>query len=209
MKTSTAPSQREEREARARAGCAIVQLLFTRPAGLSMERLRQLLREGFAAAPHPPDQALSKLDVFAVVDAVMEMNEKLRLTGLQIEVANGFARLATTQVQPEAFAALVAPEGDDTAPPSAGETISQGALEVLAAIAMRQPVAMADLARWFDADKRGQVDRLLTLGLVEKMKQPDGRVVLGTTAEFLRRFEMNSVDDLRNLGSPAFAPASA
>lgn len=198
-------AQREDREIRARAGRAIVQLLFTRPEGLSVERLRQLLREGFVGCTNPLDRAVASLEVFQVVEGMVEMNDTLRAAGLQIEVVNGFARLATTKVQPEAFVALVAPEGDESAPPAGGEVISQGALEVLSAIAMRQPVSLGELAVWFDADKRGQIERLLTLGLVEKLKQPVGRVVYGTTGEFLRRFGLKNIGDLTASALPSNA----
>lgn len=183
--------EREGRRIRAHAGRAIVQLLFTRPNGLSVERIRQLLREGFVGCTDPLERAVASLGTDELISAVVETDRPLSAMGLHLEVVNGIARLVTLPVRPAAFAIIL---GDD--PECFAENISRAALEILAAIALRQPVSTADLALWFEADKRAHLDRLLQLGLIEKIKHDGGRVHFATTGEFLRRFRLRDHQQL-------------
>lgn len=200
MKTARVPDpRREAKTIRARAGRAIVQLLFTKPTGYSVERLRQLLREAFVECPNPEERAVASLDTFQILEAVIETNEALHPLGLQIELSSGFARLATSRVQPEKLAAIIGSDPAQQAAGTEGQSISQSTLEVLAAIAIKQPLTHAQLILWFDADKRGQIERLLELGLVERLKQPDGRVAYATTAEFLRKFQLKDASEIGRL----------
>lgn len=188
MKKGLFPSPRTEaRQIRANARAAISQLLFTRRDGVSFGRLRDLLREAFVACTDPLERAVAALDEFTIVEVLIDLNERLYPEGLAVEMTNGFARMVTRPVHPEGLRAVMQAELEV----EAGITpdgISQSAMEVLTAIAFKQPIGLSELGRWFDADKRSQLTRLLELGLIEKFRQRDGSVVYGTTAMFEQIF---------------------
>lgn len=185
---------RENRDIRARAGVAITQLLFSRADGLSLERIGDLLRVGFRHCVDPLERAVASLSADERVTAILETNRSLQKVGLRLQLVNGFCRLETLPVRPEAFAALFAEHCVDYA-----DMVSPAGLEVLAAVAFRQPVDYAQLEAWFDGDKRGQLERLLSLKLIEKFKLPGGRLVFGTTAEFMRHFKVKDQQELAAL----------
>ncbi|MBS0660774.1 MAG: SMC-Scp complex subunit ScpB [Verrucomicrobia bacterium] len=182
---------RENREIRARAGVAITQLLFSRGDGLSLERIGKLLRAGFRNSVDPLERAVASLSTEERVTAIIETNRSLQRVGLRLQLMNGFCRLETLPVRPEAFAAVFANHTVDYA-----DMVSPAGLEVLAAVAFRQPIDYAQLEAWFDGDKRGQLDRLLSLGLIEKFRQPGGKLVFGTTLEFMRHFKVKDRQEL-------------
>jgi segregation and condensation protein B len=74
--------------------------------------------------------------------------------------------------------------------------LTPAALEVLACIAFKQPISQAEIDRLFDADKRGLVVKLRDLKLVEEFAGADGRLRFATTAEFLQRFGLASLQEL-------------
>ena len=187
-------AQREDRRIRERAGRAIVQLLFTRPDGLAVERLRQLLRDGLLQAGDHMDRAVASLRVEELLSAIVEIEPALARVGLHLEVVNGFARLLTSPIGTAPFAEVV---GED--PQSHADFLTQAALEVLAAIALKEPVSFSDLTNWFDADKRSQLERLLERGLIEKVRDSASRVFFVTTGEFLRWFKLSELQQLREL----------
>ncbi len=80
--------------------------------------------------------------------------------------------------------------------------LSQAAFEVLAIIAYNQPITKPYMEQIRGVDCSGVVNTLLQRGLVEEKGRLDvpGRPVLyGTTADFLRCFSLNSLDDLPEL----------
>lgn len=193
MKTDTFPSPRTEaKKIRAHARAAISQLLFTRRDGVSFARLRDLLRDAFVACTDPFERAVAALDEFTIVEILIDLNERLFPEGLAVETANGFARMVTRPVHPEGLRAVMEAELETEAGIKA-DHLSESALEVLTAIAFKQPITMSDLGAWFDADKRSQVHRLLDLGMVEKFRQRNGMVAYGTTNAFEERFGKVSV----------------
>ncbi len=83
--------------------------------------------------------------------------------------------------------------------PAAPGEISAAALEALALIAYRQPVSRAEIDEVRGVRSERTVQTLLELGLIEVVgrSQGVGRAPLyGTTAEFLRRFNLASLADL-------------
>ncbi|MEE1153940.1 MAG: SMC-Scp complex subunit ScpB [Acutalibacteraceae bacterium] len=77
--------------------------------------------------------------------------------------------------------------------------LSQAALEVLAVIAYNQPVTKAFVEQVRGVDCSGVVGSLTTKGLIEekgRLELPGRPLLYGTTENFLRCFQLESLDDL-------------
>lgn len=80
--------------------------------------------------------------------------------------------------------------------------LSQPALDVLALIAYRQPIAKADIDAIRGHDSSGIVRQLVRLGLVVVSRRGESgqrEVSYGTTSRFLDLFELTSLEDLPRL----------
>lgn len=83
--------------------------------------------------------------------------------------------------------------------------LSQAALEVLAVIAYNQPVTKAFVEQVRGVDCSGVVGSLTTRGLIEekgRLELPGRPLLYGTTENFLRCFQLESLDDLPPLAQP-------
>ena len=83
--------------------------------------------------------------------------------------------------------------------------LSQAALEVLAVIAYNQPVTKAFVEQVRGVDCSGVVGSLTTKGLIEekgRLELPGRPLLYGTTDNFLRCFQLESLDDLPPLPKP-------
>ncbi len=77
--------------------------------------------------------------------------------------------------------------------------LSKSMLEVAAIIAYKQPVTRIDLEEIRGGNSEYAVSKLLELGVIEPVGRKDavGKPVLfGTTDEFLKRFQISSLDEL-------------
>lgn len=77
--------------------------------------------------------------------------------------------------------------------------LSQAALEVLAVVAYNQPVTKAFVEQVRGVDCSGVIGSLTTKGLVEekgRLELPGRPLLYGTTENFLRSFQLSSIDDL-------------
>ena len=77
--------------------------------------------------------------------------------------------------------------------------LSQAALEVLAVIAYNQPVTKAFVEQVRGVDCSGVIGSLTTKGLIEekgRLELPGRPLLYGTTENFLRCFQIESLDDL-------------
>lgn len=77
--------------------------------------------------------------------------------------------------------------------------LSQAALEVLAVIAYNQPVTKAFVEQVRGVDCSGVIGSLSTKGLIEekgRLELPGRPLLYGTTENFLRCFQIESLDDL-------------
>ena len=81
--------------------------------------------------------------------------------------------------------------------------LTQAALETLAVVAYRQPVAAARVSAVRGVNVDGVIRTLLTRGLIEEVGAEDesGAILYGTTPYFLQRIGLGSLDEL-----PALAP---
>ncbi len=80
--------------------------------------------------------------------------------------------------------------------------LSQAAFEVLAIIAYNQPITKPYMEQIRGVDCSGVVNTLVQRGLIEekgRLEVPGRPVLYGTTADFLRCFSLNSLDDLPEL----------
>ncbi len=102
-------------------------------------------------------------------------------------------------------ALLTAPEHGELlqrALPNAPGTLSPAALEALTLIAYRQPITRAEIDAMRGVRSERTLQTLQELGLVEVVGRSAGAVrapLYGTTVEFLRRFNLTSLDDLPEL----------
>jgi segregation and condensation protein B len=79
------------------------------------------------------------------------------------------------------------------------EPLSHAAWECLAVIAWRQPVTRLEIEQARQVNSDRAIETLLSRGLIQEVgrKETPGRPILyGTTAEFLRQFGLNSLEDL-------------
>ena len=77
--------------------------------------------------------------------------------------------------------------------------LSQAALEVLAVVAYNQPVTKAFVEQVSGVDCSGVIGSLTAKGLVEergRLELPGRPLLYGTTENFLRCFQLSSLDDL-------------
>lgn len=75
-------------------------------------------------------------------------------------------------------------------------------LEVLSIVAYRQPVTRLEIEKIRGVKSDYAVNKLVEYGLIEecgRLDIPGHPIVFGTTEEFLRRFSIQSLDDLPNL----------
>lgn len=77
--------------------------------------------------------------------------------------------------------------------------LSQAALEVLAVVAYNQPVTKAFVEQVRGVDCSGVIGSLTTKGLIEekgRLELPGRPLLYGTTENFLRSFQLSSLEDL-------------
>lgn len=84
--------------------------------------------------------------------------------------------------------------------------LNQPALDVLALVAYRQPVAKAEIDGARGGESGGILRQLVRLGLVTSGPGEDGAALFRTTARFLEVFRLRDLDDLPELGEPRRVP---
>ena len=80
--------------------------------------------------------------------------------------------------------------------------LNQPALDVLALVAYRQPVARAEIDGARGADSGAVLRQLARLGLVATEPGDGAELLYRTTARFLEVFRLRNLDDLPELGEP-------
>ena len=89
--------------------------------------------------------------------------------------------------------------------------LSQAALEVLAVVAYNQPVTKAFVEQVRGVDCSGVIGSLTTKGLIEekgRLELPGRPLIYGTTENFLRCFNVSSLDELPALPEEEEAQSS-
>jgi segregation and condensation protein B len=185
------------------AAKAVVQLLFSTGKSFTVDGLREKLREFFRQEVRAELRAVASLNNVELITALISFNCQLGLVGLQLRILNGVVSLLTTRVENKALAAYVSEQSSA----SANLQMTTASLEVLACIAFKQPISQAEIDHLFDADKRGLVVKLRDLKLVEEFAGADGRLRFATTAEFLQRFGLESLQELTMASLSGHPPA--
>ena len=196
---------------------AVVQLLFVSGREFSLESLREKLRELFVQEPDATVRAAASVGGFELLQVLLKTTQKLEKLGLRLDIRAGSVRITTAEVRPpvlrDYFAALAEHARSEQAVSADHEQegpLSATGLEVLACIAFKQPLSLPEINGYFTSDKRAVVMRLQHLGLVDCRKAGEtGRTVWMTTAEFLRRFNLQSPADLDRFLSNAQTSAAA
>lgn len=146
-------------------------------------------------APVPESELTEVLEVSA--DRVTELLEELsgvldaRNSGLVLRQVSGGWRLYS---RPEAYPYLERFSASATA-----RKLSNAALETLAVVAYRQPVARSQISEIRGVDSDSSVRTLERLGLIEEVDRlniPGNPAVYGTTPVFLEKLGLNDVSGL-------------
>ena len=197
---------------------AVVQILFVSGREFSIEGLREKLRELFVQEADATVRAAASVGGFELLQVLLKTTSKLEKLGLRLDMRAGGVRITTAEVRPPTlrnyFAALseqvqAGQNGGVGSQEEEDGPLSTTGLEVLACIAFKQPLSMAEINGYFSTDKRSVVLRLQHLGLVDcRTAGETGRTVWMTTGEFLRRFNLQSPTDLERLLSGSLAEAA-
>ena len=198
---------------------AVVQMLFVSGREFSIEGLREKLRELLVQEAESSMRAAASVGSFELLQVLLKVTQKLEKLGLRLDMRAGGVRITTAEVRPPAlrdyFAALAdqaraGQTADAASLEGADGPLSTTGLEVLACIAFKQPLSLAELNSYFSSDKRSVVLRLQHLGLVDcRTAGETGRTVWMTTGEFLRRFNLQSPADLERLLASGEMPKAA
>ena len=172
---------------------AVVQLLFATGKSFTVDGLRDKLREWFKEDVRADLRAVASLTNVELVTALLECNKTLSGVGLQLRLVNGVVSLLTAQLEGRAMADYLRTQTES----SGNLELSATTLEVLACIAFKGPISQAEIDQLFAADKRGMVVKLRDVGLVEEFAGTDGRLRFVTTEEFLLRFGLEDLHELK------------
>ncbi len=147
------------------------------------------------AAPEAlsPQQLAAALDVPTreVHAALAAYSESLQTRGIRLQEHKGRYQLTTA---PEAAPWVERLLGLETS----GE-LSNAALEALAIIAYQQPITRPQINAIRGVNSDGVIKSLLSKGLIEELGRAEGPgrpMLYGTTADFLRHFGLNRLEEL-------------
>jgi len=140
-----------------------------------------------------------KLDVSEkqVLDAAKKLQEKYgEKSGINLLIFNKKLQFSSNPKNADDVASVLNPIRE--------KALSKTLLESAAIIAYKQPVTRLDLEEIRGVDSEYAIQTLLKLGIIEVVGRKDaiGRPVLfGTTDEFLKRFQISSLDELPDYDS--------
>lgn len=126
-----------------------------------------------------------------VKDAVKMLKEKYADSGINVITYKDKVQLTSNPKFSEEIATVLNPIKE--------KALTKAALETVAIIAYQQPVTRLDIEQVRGVSSDYAIQLLLTHNLIEVVGRKDavGKPLLfGTTEEFLKRFEIESLDDL-------------
>lgn len=127
-----------------------------------------------------------------VVNALKELSNKYdNESGIQLLTFNKKAQFCSNPNYSEQVSSVLNPIKE--------RELSKSMLEAAAIIAYKQPVTRIDLEEIRGVNSEYVIQKLLELGIIEPVGRKDavGRPVLfGTTDNFLKRFQISSLDEL-------------
>ena len=129
-----------------------------------------------------------------VLSAANELKEKYYDdSGINLLIFNKKLQFCSNKANAEAVSSVLNPIKE--------RELSRSMLEVAAIIAYKQPVTRIDLEELRGSNSEYAISNLLKLNMIEIVGRKDtvGKPVLfGTTDTFLKRFELNSIEELPN-----------
>jgi len=152
-------------------------LLFASGSALSLDRISEIVE-------------VDKNTVRSIIQRMMDYYNYER-RGLQIIQLDDCYQLCTRPEYYEYIKKLVEPKMH--------QGLSKAALETLTIIAYNQPVTKSSIDHIRGVNSDGALSRLIERGLVEekgRLDAPGKPILYGTTQEFLRCFNLRSLDDL-------------
>ena len=187
MSVKARPPKRKQSDTRSVHAAAVrcaVQILFVGARSYTVETLREKLRDLLVEEANPELRAVAALTSLELVTALLGANETLGRVGLQLRITNGSVSLWAGPVQSKKLSDYCAAVTGASGLPDLTQTM----LEVLGCVAMKQPLSQGEIDRYFDTEKRSQIERLKLLGLVEPVASAGGRILFATTEVFRQRF---------------------
>lgn len=173
-----------------RKTAAIEAILFAAGDSVSLEELSRAVE-------------MTPLELANALDA-MQLRYAAEESGLQLKYLEDRVQLATKGIYGELL--------QQTLTPVKTRSLSQSMLEALTIIAYRQPVTRGEVDAIRGVRSEYAVNVLEQLGLIVEVGRKDalGRPILyGTTEEFLRRFGLESLQQLPELADFAAVAARA
>ena len=171
-------------------------LLFSSPKPVTLAELRALLRSAAEFTEEPAAADLARCREQDLINALAALSARYRQNGHAFELAETAAGWQLRS------AASFAPWVRQLFPESRPARLSAPALETLAIIAYRQPLARADVEAVRGVDAGGVVQTLLDRGLVRiagRAELPGRPLLYATTERFLEHFGLKEDNEL-----PAF-----
>lgn len=138
------------------------------------------------------------VNVADVMDAAIRLKEGKYSgnSGIVVTIYNNKIQLATNPAYAEPVSSVLNPIRE--------RELSKSMLETAAIIAYKQPVSRLDLEEIRGASSEYAIQKLLEIDLIKVVGYKDaiGKPALfGTTDEFLKRFDLSSIDDLPDYDS--------
>jgi segregation and condensation protein B len=124
----------------------------------------------------------------AVLNALKEIQEMRKETGIVLLEASGLWQLATNAENSEVVKNFLNAE--------LREKLTDATVETLAIIAYRQPVSRGEIEAIRGVNCQYSIRHLLIRGLIQKSGTKDRQVLYETTLEFLQHLGIPSVNDL-------------
>lgn len=132
-----------------------------------------------------------EVDKKQVVKAIEELKEKHQNDGINVITYKESAQMCSNPAYAEDIATVLNPIRE--------KQLTKAALETAAIIAYKQPITKLDIEQVRGVNSDYAVQVLLNFKLIEVVGRKDaiGKPLLyGTTDEFLKRFELQSIEDL-------------
>lgn len=187
-------------------------ILFASQKAVTPKELASHLRNAAAAEPNSVAIAYARIKESAIIEALVELQAEVAASGRAYQVretATGWLLSSAPGYAP--WLRALYPEVKPT-------RLSPSALETLAIIAYRQPIARADMEAVRGVSVDGVMQTLLDRGLVKiagRAEVPGRPLLYATTQYFLDHFGLRHLDELpnaaelRHIPLPKATPESA
>ena len=168
-------------------------ILFSAERPLTSKEIRQIFADATDEENPAAPEAFRHVREAAIVAALEELKTdcELQLHSYQlVEIAGGWRLMSRAEFAPWLKKLL-----DEARP----HRLSQPALETLSIIALRQPIARADIAAIRGVEVDGVIKSMLERDLITisgRSEQPGKPLLYGTTQRFLEHFGLRDLDDM-------------